>query len=72
MTEIDEHMPRPNKGEVHRLRMAVIAGAVIFSFLVIPLIFWDPFGWHLIDRFRGDYDATLAAVPAFVSSTRTL
>ncbi|MFQ5398983.1 MAG: DUF3352 domain-containing protein [Anaerolineae bacterium] len=50
-----------------RGRQLAQAGLVIVLLLAAGLAvaaFLDPFGWHLVDRMRGRYDAALAAVPA--------
>lgn len=41
-----------------------LIGLVAIIGIAIALIFIDPFNWHIRDRFSGDYDAALTAIPA--------
>ena len=42
----------------------LLIGLVAIIGIAIALIFIDPFNWHIRDRFGGDYDAALTAIPA--------
>lgn len=42
----------------------LLIGLVAIIGIAVALIFIDPFNWHILDRFGGDYDAALTAIPA--------
>ena len=41
-----------------------LIGLVAIIGITVALIFIDPFNWHIRDRFGGEYDAALTAIPA--------
>ncbi len=47
-----------------RLAVMLSAASAVLLLLAAVLLLLDPFGWHIIDRLKGEYDAALDAVPA--------
>jgi len=42
----------------------LLIGVVAIIGIILAVLFIDPFNWHIRDRFGGDYDAALVAIPA--------
>jgi hypothetical protein len=64
MSDLDPHPSELGPERRGRFRTALLITVAITFLLVAGMLLLDPFGWHLLDRLRGDYDAALAAIPA--------
>ncbi len=63
MVEPDIPQQKPERRKSRRLITILLGGTAVLLLLAAALLFLDPFGWHILDRLRGKYDAAMTAIP---------